>query len=53
MKSLAAFLVLALIWASGLMAFAARVQQSTPQPDPPAAGLRAAPAWRAACDSQW
>ncbi|MDB5499862.1 MAG: hypothetical protein JWP28_3893 [Phenylobacterium sp.] len=37
MKSLAAFLVLALIWASGLMAFAARVQQSTPQPDPPAA----------------
>jgi uncharacterized SAM-binding protein YcdF (DUF218 family) len=37
MKSLAAFLVLALIWASGLMAFAARVQQSTPQPNPPAA----------------
>jgi uncharacterized SAM-binding protein YcdF (DUF218 family) len=37
MKSLAAFLVLALIWACGLMAFAARVQQSTPQPDPPAA----------------
>ncbi len=37
MKSLAAFLVLALIWASGLMAFATRVQHSTPQPDPPAA----------------
>ena len=37
MKSLTAFLVLALIWASGLMAFAARVQQSTPQPNPPAA----------------
>jgi len=37
MKSLAALLVLALIWVSGLMAFAARVQQSTPQPDPPAA----------------
>jgi len=37
MKSLAALLVLALIWVSGLLAFAARVQQSTPQPDPPAA----------------
>src|SRR3569623_1102542 len=37
MKSLAALLVLALIWVSGLMAFAARVQQSTPLPDPPAA----------------
>lgn len=37
MKSLAALLVLALIWLSGLMAFAARVQHSTPQPDPPAA----------------
>jgi len=37
MKSLAALLVLAVIWASGLLAFAARVQQSTPQPDPPAA----------------
>jgi len=37
LKTLAALLVLALIWASGLMAFAARVQQSTPQPAPPAA----------------
>jgi uncharacterized SAM-binding protein YcdF (DUF218 family) len=34
MKSVAAFLVVALIWASGLFAFAARVQQSTPQPEP-------------------
>ena len=40
MKSLAALLVVALIWASGLMAFAARVQQSTPAPDPaPADGI--------------
>jgi uncharacterized SAM-binding protein YcdF (DUF218 family) len=37
MRSLAALLVLALIWVSGLMAFAARVQQSTPLPEPPAA----------------
>jgi uncharacterized SAM-binding protein YcdF (DUF218 family) len=37
MRSLAALLVLALIWVSGLMAFAARVQQSTPQPLPPPA----------------
>lgn len=37
MKSVAAFLVVALIWATGLFAFAARVQQSTPQPDPAAA----------------
>jgi uncharacterized SAM-binding protein YcdF (DUF218 family) len=37
MKSLAAFLVVALIWTSGLFAFAARVQQSTPLPDPQAA----------------
>jgi uncharacterized SAM-binding protein YcdF (DUF218 family) len=35
MKSIAAFLVLALIWFAGLFAFAARVQQSTP-PSPPA-----------------
>jgi uncharacterized SAM-binding protein YcdF (DUF218 family) len=34
MKSVAAFLVVALIWASGLLAFAARVQQSTPQAPP-------------------
>ena len=37
MKSLAAFLVLALIWLSGLLAFAARVQASTPAPVPEAA----------------
>jgi uncharacterized SAM-binding protein YcdF (DUF218 family) len=36
-KSVAAFLVLALIWAAGLLAFAGRVQQSTPAPDPEAA----------------
>ena len=34
MKSIAAFLVLALIWFAGLLAFAGRVQQSTP-PRPP------------------
>jgi uncharacterized SAM-binding protein YcdF (DUF218 family) len=40
MKSLAAFLVLALIWAAGLVAFAGRVQQSTPATDPdPADGV--------------
>ena len=40
MKSVAAFLVLALIWAAGLLAFAGRVQQSTPAPDPqPADGV--------------
>ena len=40
MKSLAAFLVLAVIWLAGLMAFAGRVQQSTPAPDPePADGV--------------
>jgi uncharacterized SAM-binding protein YcdF (DUF218 family) len=40
MKTLAALLVVALIWASGLMAFATRVQQSTPAPDPaPADGI--------------
>jgi uncharacterized SAM-binding protein YcdF (DUF218 family) len=40
MKSIAAFLVVALIWAAGLLAFAARVQQSTPSPDPePADGI--------------
>src|SRR5687768_9787855 len=37
MKSIAAFLVVALIWLSGLFAFAARVQQSTPAPLPPPA----------------
>jgi uncharacterized SAM-binding protein YcdF (DUF218 family) len=40
MKSVAAFLVLALIWAAGLLAFAGRVQQSTPAPYPkPADGV--------------
>ncbi|MGA0607706.1 YdcF family protein [Phenylobacterium sp. VNQ135] len=34
MKSVAAFLVLALIWFAGLFAYAARVQQSTPAPLP-------------------
>ncbi len=34
MRSVAAFLVLALIWVSGLLAFAARVQQSTPAKAP-------------------
>jgi uncharacterized SAM-binding protein YcdF (DUF218 family) len=33
-KSVAAFLVLAMIWAAGLFAFAGRVQQSTPAPEP-------------------
>ena len=37
MRTLAALLVIALIWASGLFAFAARVQQSTPQAEPAAA----------------
>lgn len=40
MKSIAAFLVLALIWFSGLLAFAARVQDSTPARAPqPAQGV--------------
>jgi uncharacterized SAM-binding protein YcdF (DUF218 family) len=40
MKGVAAFLVVALIWAAGLFAFAARVQQSTPLPEPlPAEGI--------------
>ncbi len=40
MKSIAAILVLALIWAAGLVAFAERVQQSTPPADPdPADGV--------------
>ena len=37
MRTLAALAVLALIWAAGLFAFAGRVQQSTPQPEPSAA----------------
>ncbi|THD52147.1 YdcF family protein [Phenylobacterium sp.] len=36
MRTLAALLVLALIWTAGLFAFAARVQQSTPQQAEPA-----------------
>jgi len=40
MKSLAALAVLAMIWLVGLLAFAARVDQSTPAPSPrPADGL--------------
>jgi uncharacterized SAM-binding protein YcdF (DUF218 family) len=40
MKSVAAFLVLALIWTAGLFAFTTRVQQSTPAPLPqPADGI--------------
>jgi uncharacterized SAM-binding protein YcdF (DUF218 family) len=35
MRALAALAVVALIWASGLMAFAARVERSTPAADPP------------------
>ena len=34
MKAIATFLVLSLIWLSGLFAFAARVQQSTPAAPP-------------------
>ena len=34
MKSLALFLILVLIWVSGLFAFAARIARSTPAPDP-------------------
>lgn len=34
MKSVAVFIVLALIWTAGLFAFAERVQRSTPPPDP-------------------
>ena len=37
MRSLAAFAVIALIWAAGLFAFAARVQHLTPMPQPAAA----------------
>ena len=40
MKSVAAFLVLALIWLAGLFAFADRMQRSTPAPMPePADGI--------------
>jgi len=34
MRGLAALLVLALIWTAGLLAFAGRVQRSTPAPEP-------------------
>ena len=34
MRSIAAFLVLTLIWTAGLLAFATRVQQETPAPPP-------------------
>jgi uncharacterized SAM-binding protein YcdF (DUF218 family) len=40
MKGVTAFLVVLLIWTAGLFAFANRVQQSTPLPDPlPAEGI--------------
>jgi uncharacterized SAM-binding protein YcdF (DUF218 family) len=40
MRSIAAFLLLVLIWTSGLFAFAARVERSTPPPIPrPADGI--------------
>ncbi len=37
MKGLTALLVLAAIWAAGLLAFAERVERSTPAPSPPSA----------------
>ena len=37
MRSVAAFLVVAMIWAAGLFAYAARINQSTPAPSPLAA----------------
>ena len=40
MKSLAGLMVVLMIWAVGLMAFAARIDRSTPAPDPtPADGI--------------
>ena len=38
MRTLAVLLVAALIWAAGLLAFASRVERSTPAPDPAPAG---------------
>jgi uncharacterized SAM-binding protein YcdF (DUF218 family) len=37
MKSLAALVILVMIWAVGLLAFATRVEHSTPAPEPPVA----------------
>jgi uncharacterized SAM-binding protein YcdF (DUF218 family) len=37
MKTLAAFLILVMIWVVGLLAFADRIERSTPAPDPPPA----------------
>jgi len=37
MRSLAAFLVVLMIWSAGLLAFAARIDRSTPPDDPPQA----------------
>ncbi len=37
MKSAAAFLVVIALWTVGLLAFASRVERSTPAPDPPVA----------------
>jgi uncharacterized SAM-binding protein YcdF (DUF218 family) len=40
LKSLALFLILVLIWVSGLLAFSARIERSTPAPEPqPADGV--------------
>ncbi|HUZ13361.1 MAG TPA: YdcF family protein [Caulobacteraceae bacterium] len=35
MRTLAALIVMLLVWTTGLMAFAARIDRSTPAPDPP------------------
>jgi uncharacterized SAM-binding protein YcdF (DUF218 family) len=37
MRTLAAIFVVLMIWCAGLLAFAARIDRSTPAPDPPAA----------------
>lgn len=37
MKSVAAFLILVMFWVVGLLAFAARIERSTPAPEPPEA----------------
>jgi len=37
MRTLAALFVVLLVWTSGLLAFAGRIDRSTPAPDPPAA----------------
>src|SRR5688500_12741887 len=37
MKSVAAFLILVMFWVVGLLAFTARIERSTPAPEPPEA----------------